>query len=313
MKPLGTLLLCTLPILVGAGRARAERVDNVLARMVPDDSVTLIGMRMEQLKSTPLFQKLVAQEKLPQMDEFARESGFDPRRDVRDLLLASNGKQTVLLARGSFHVKVPAQAKAVNYHGYVIVSRGGTQPAEGGFCILDSTLAAAGPLPALEAALDQYKSGNRKNAAALLTRARAIAEDYQLWGVTAGNSSFMPANGPGASKGPDFGRIVRSLQNALFEADLRNGLKGTVEGYCASAQDAKSLGDATRGMVGMARLNTPENQPELLRVWDGIKVEQSDRKLTLTVDVGQDLVDQILKLVQTDGARNGANRGMNKN
>ena len=27
------------------------------------------------------------------------------------------------------------------------------------------------------------------------------------------------------------------------------------------------------------------DQPDLLRVWDGMKVEQSDRKITLTVDV----------------------------
>src|ERR1700692_4173267 len=92
------LLLCAFPALA------AERGDNVLARMVPDNSITLIGMRMEQLKSTPLFQKMVAQQKLPQLDDFARESGFDPRRDVRDLLLASNGKLTVLLARGTFHL-----------------------------------------------------------------------------------------------------------------------------------------------------------------------------------------------------------------
>jgi len=307
------LLICTLLIMPGAGRARAERVDNVLAQMVPDDSVTLIGMRMEQLKSTPLFRKLVAQETLPQLDRFAQESGFDPRRDVRDLLFALNGKQTVLLARGSFHVKAPDNAKQFNYHGYVIVSGAGPRQGPAGYCVLDSTLAAAGPLPVLKAALDQYKSGNRKNAAALLTRARSTPENYQIWGVTGAGASFIPENLPPASNGADFGRIFRSLQNTMFEADLRNGLKGLAEGYCASAQDAKSLGDMARGMVGMARLKTPENQPELLRVWDGIQVEQSDRKVSLIVDVGQDLVDQLLKLMQSTSVRKGTNPGMRKN
>jgi hypothetical protein len=223
---------------------------------------------------------------------------------VRDLLLASNGRQTVLLARGVFNLKIPDKAKQFNYHGYVIFSNAGPQQAQSGFCILDSTLAAAGPLPALEAALDQYKSGNRNNAAALLDRARSVPEDYQFWVVAAGNANLVSENMPGASNGPDFRRIFRSLQNGLFEADLRNGLKGMAEGNCASAQDAKSLSDAARGMVGMARLNTPEDQPELLRVWDGFKVTQSDRKVTLTVDVGQDLVDQLLKL-QTGGGRKG--------
>ena len=115
----------------------------------------------------------------------------------------------------------------------------------------------------LEAALDQYKSGNRNNAAALLARARAIPENYQLWGVTTGNGNFisenMPSAGPG---GAGFAPLFRSLQNVLFEADLRSGLKGIAEGLCGSPQDAKKLSDALRGMVGMGRLNTPENQPE---------------------------------------------------
>ena len=197
MKYFATLVLCSLSL------PAAERVDNVLAQMVPDNSTTLVGMRMEQLKSTPLYQALVAQEKLPQLDQFARESGFDPRRDVRDLLLASSGKQTVLLARGNFHLNVPAQAKKFNYHGYVILSNAIPQQQEaGGFCILDSTLAAAGPLPVLQAALDQYKSGNRNNAAALLSRARAIAENYQFWSVTVGSANLISENMPSATPEP---------------------------------------------------------------------------------------------------------------
>ena len=130
-----------------------------------------------------------------------------------------------------------------------------------------------------------------------------IPENYQIWGVTAGDSNYISENMTGSSGAPDLGRIFRSLQNTSFEADLRNGLKGSAEGSCASAQDAKNLADGARGMVGMARLKTPDNQPELLRVWDGIKVEQADRKITLTVDVGQDLIDQILKLIQNGDGR----------
>lgn len=283
--------------MLGAVAARGERVDNVLARMVPGNTTGLVGMRMQQLKSTPLFQKLVAQRKLPQLDEFARQTGFDPRRDVRDLIFALNGQSTVLLARGSFHLANIDQAKKFNYHGYVVYSKEGANGTGGGFCLLDSTLAAAGPLPALEAALNQYKSGNRNNAASLLDRARGIPEDFQIWGVTSGDWAYTSQNMPGNPTGPDLGRIFRSLKDTIFEADLRNGLNATAEGYCTSPQDAKSLSDAARGMVGMARLKTPEGQPELLRIWDGIKVDQTDRKITLTIHVAQDLIDQLLHLI----------------
>jgi hypothetical protein len=306
MKHFSVQLL--LPVLV-ALPACAERVDNVLAQLVPDNSVTLIGMRMEQLKATPMFQKLIAQQKLPQLDQFERESGFNPLRDVRDVLLANNGRQTILLARGSFHLKLPPTANKFNYHGFVVISnRSRVRPPsakqsdttnESGFCLLDSTLAVAGPLPALEAALDQYKSGNGNNAAALLARARTIPENFQLWGVTTGTGNFISQNLPPASPGGvGFAPMFRTLQNIIFEADLRSGLKGFAEGFCGTAQEAKKVSDALRGIVAMGRLNTPDNQPELLRLWDGMKVELADRKVTLTVDISQDLIDQLVKVMQ---------------
>jgi hypothetical protein len=237
---------------------------------------------------------------------------------VRDVLLASDGKQTVLLARGNFHLTLPPSVKKFNYHGFVIVSNtypatmdaappreksGATHASKAGsgFCLLDSTLAAAGPLPILEAALDQYKSGNRNNATALLTRARAISEQYQFWGLTTGTGNFISENLPQAGSGqngPDFARVFRSLQNISMVADLSKGLKGSAEGYCGSEQDAKTLSDALRGGVGMGRLNTPDNKPELLRLWDGIKVELAGKKVALNVDISQDLIDQLVDLVQ---------------
>jgi hypothetical protein len=215
-----------------------------------------------------------------------------------------------MLARGSFHLSALAQTRKFNYHGYVVFSNEGPQGTGGGFCVLDATLAAAGPLPVLETALDQYKSRSRNNAAALLARARSIPESNQIWGVTVGNANYISENVPGAQGVPDLGRIFRSLQNILFEADLRNGLKGMAEGYCASLQDAKNLSDGVRGMVGLARLKTPEDHPELLRVWDGVKVEQTDRKITLTADVGQDLIDQLLSLIQSGGGQKSRERKM---
>ena len=154
-------------------------------------------------------------------------------------------------------------------------------------------------MPALEAALDQYKSGNRNNAPALLARARAIPENFQLWGVTTGTGNFISQNLPSAGPaGAGFASLFHSLQNVSFEADLRSGLKGTAEGLCGSPADAKKVSDALRGMVGMGRLNTPDNQPDLLRLWDGMKVELADKKVTLNVDISQDLIDQLVKLMQ---------------
>jgi hypothetical protein len=72
-------------------------VDNVLERMVPPGSTSLVGGRMDLLNQTELYRKLVATQSLPQVDEFARDTGFDPR-DVRELLFVETPRGSVLLA-----------------------------------------------------------------------------------------------------------------------------------------------------------------------------------------------------------------------
>lgn len=285
----------------------AERVDNVLAQLVPADSNSLFGARMDQLRQTPLYQKLMAQQKVPQLETFAKETGFDPRRDVRELLVASNDKPKsgVLLARGTFRLTPEAQAKLkdaklIHYRGYNIYA----EPNEdAGFCILDPTLAIAGHLPSLRAALDQYKAQNKTATAALLSKAAAIPQQAQIWAVSLGGANFIANNMPMDGSASNFGQIFRSIENTSFQADLSNGLHGFAHGDCRTEADAKSLGDAARGLVGFGRLSVPDNQPELLRLWDGIQVEQRERSITIRANVPQELID---KLVQFFGASGNA-------
>ncbi len=283
---------CFVILAVLAHSLPAASIDSVLIQLIPPDSTFLFGAHMDQLRTTPLYQKLVAQKKLPQLDQFAAETGFDPRRDVRELLAASNGKETVLLARGNFHIGNIQGVTRSTYKGYAIYAHG-----EGGYCLLDSTLAVAGQLPELHAALDQYKSGNRAATAALLVKAQAIPNLNQVWVVSAGGADFIARNLPQDGNGANFARIFRALQNTTFEADLRNGLDAIAQGNCQTDKDAKDLGDAARGLVGFGRLSVPENQPELLRLWDGIHVDQNQKNIRITAKISQDLIDRLVQMV----------------
>jgi hypothetical protein len=95
------------------------------------------------------------------------------------------------------------------------------------------------------------------------------------------------------------GRLLRSIENASGTADLRSGITATVIGQCRTDPDARNLGDAARGMVGLGRLSVPENQPEMLRVFDGIKVEQKQRTVQVNVGISPDLIDKLLKMTET--------------
>ena len=49
-------------------------------------------------------------------------------------------------------------------------------------------------------------------------------------------------------------------------------------------------------MIGLGRLSVPENQPEMLRLFDGIKVEQKQQSVQVNVNIPADLVDRLLTL-----------------
>lgn len=284
-------------VLALAGFASAQpAVDNVLEKMVPPGSTSLVGARMDRIKQTDFYRKLISLQPLPQVDQFAQDTGFDPRRDVRELLYVDTPRGNVLLARGNFHLN-PASLKGFEkkrYGQYEIESQ-----KTGGFCILDSTLAVAGDILAIEAALDEWKSGAHTGAQALLARVASTNPQAQFWGISTGAAGFLADHPPAVAPGLDFSRIFEGLQDTSFQIDLSTGLKADVHGTTATDKDAIGLRDAVRGIVGFGRLQVPENQPELLRVWDGIAVDQQGRSISLHIDIAQDLIDKLVRMLST--------------
>ncbi len=305
------VLIC----LLAAGVTQAApRIDNVLVRMVPPGATSLVGAHMDQLLASDLYQKLTAQQRLPQLDQFVRDTGFDPRHDVRELLWGTGPQGSVLLARGKFNVKQDPMAtlKLVRHGQYNIRLLENTTPPSG-FCILDSSLAIAGELSALEAALDEWKSGTHKAAQPLLTNVSSLDPQTPLWGVSTGFATFLAGNLPRAGNGVDFSAIFKGIESTWFSASVSSGLRATIHATAATEKDAINLRDTAKGLIGLGRLTVPQNKPELLRVWDGLTVDQDGRApFTLNADFSGDLIDQIVQLFSAPGgrgARGGSGRG----
>lgn len=290
---------------VAIGTASAQpRVDNVLIRMVPPGTTSLVGVHMDQVKQTEIYKKMLASQNLGQVDQFAAETGFDPRRDVRELLFASSATGQVMLARGTFHIHadraLSAQAKKIRHGDYTI-----TASRTGGFCVLDSSLAVAGDVSTIEAALDEWKTGAHGTAQPLLARAGIINQAAQFWGVSTGAANFLAQHPPaiGAGAGLDFSKIFSGMQDTWFQADLSTGLRSEVHGVTATEKDAMNLRDAVRGIVGLGRLNVPDNQPDLLKVWDGITVDQQGKSISVKADIPQDLFDKMIGMLSSGASR----------
>src|ERR1039457_4193817 len=76
-----------------------QTVDAAWTACVPQDTLALAGVNLEQLRASALWQKLP-----PGAAAF-----LEPLRNASYLLLAYNGKDVLAIARGAFH-EVPAGA-----------------------------------------------------------------------------------------------------------------------------------------------------------------------------------------------------------
>lgn len=290
-------------LLAAAACYGSPRVDNVLIRMVPPGATGLVGAHMDQLTASELYQKLMAQQKLPQIDQFARETGFDPRQDVREILSVTSSSGTVALARGRFNIKQDSASglKLLRHGEYNL-----RVIEKSGFCILDSTLAIAGEIPAMEAALDEWKSnGSHKAAQPLLKTVTSLNDRTPIWGVSTGFAAFLAQNLPRAGNGVDFSSIFRGIETSWFSATVDSGFQAGIHCTTATEKDAMNLRDAAKGLIGLGRLSVPENKPDLLHFWDGLTVEQEGREFSLNADISGSLIDQMVQMLSAPAGRGG--------
>jgi hypothetical protein len=291
-------------ILAVAALGRADpNIDNVLIKMIPPGSTSLVGAHMDAIRQTDLYRRMVAARKLPELDRFVADTGFDPRRDVRELLyVTAPGGKNVMLARGTFRPNLSGMRdlKLVRHGEYNVFVNA---EKKSGFCILDATLAAAGDLAGIEAALDEWRAGSHSGAQPLLARVHAASPGAQVWGVSTGVAGFLADYMPRANSGVNFSRIFRGLEDTWFEADFTAGLRASVHGRTQTDEDAVNLRDAAKGLIGLGRLSVPENQPELLRLWDGISVTQDGHHLLIEANIPENLMDKLAAMISPGPGR----------
>ena len=142
-------------------------IDPALESLVPADTVFVVGANLEAIRDTPVYQKLLSRMPLPQLDQFTRQTGLDPRKDLSQILSCSDGKHGLLLARGKFNrsdleARLQKQGAApMSYKNYQLF---GTEQAAV-FFLNDST-GIAGPAAQLRAIIDQPASGGMPASAA---------------------------------------------------------------------------------------------------------------------------------------------------
>lgn len=124
----------------------------------------------------------------------------------------------------------------------------------------------------------------------------AIGANNQIWAAVSGGLQGLNLGVPDDSNLGTAVRLLQGIDSADIGIDLRNGLNLKAEADCRTERDAKRLNDAIRGLVGLGRLSTPDGQPEMLKLYDAVKVTEQQAHVQVVAQVGSDLVDRFVDL-----------------
>ncbi len=258
---------CTLVLLLAASVASAA--DPALLRLVLPEAKIISGADLSQFVPSPFGRFLLAQlqSSEPDMRSFIQATGFDPLRDVSEVLMASpaNPKENrgVLLARGVFDPsRIAAFARqsgtvVQSYNGVQVMV--GKQKTEPWIAFLDSSTAVMGDALSVQSVIDRGGGGPGPGPE-LVARVEQASGLYDFWAVSA-----IPASSfAGSMPTPQMGTIM--------QGDVMRGIVGTSggikfgpsiliagEAVTRSEKEATALADVVRFLVGMAQMSTQKD------------------------------------------------------
>jgi hypothetical protein len=270
-------------------------ISPALEALVPSDTVVVLGVNLAAVRNTTVYQKLISRVPLPQLDSFAQQTGLDPRKDLSETLICSNGKSALLLVRGKFRItdlEARFKSKGVtpsNYKGHALF--GDDRAA---ITFLDDSTAVAGTVPEIHSLLDQPSGAGRGLPLPLRDLLRTLPESDQVYAALTGGVENLNLPLPREGNLGNILQALRSVNSATLGMDLTKGIDAIATVNCNTERDAKFVHDLVRGLVGFGRLNTPDNQPDLLKLYDAIQVTQQQAQTKVVANVPQELADKFL-------------------
>jgi hypothetical protein len=280
-----------------------QAADPQLLNLVMPDAKILAGVNVSLARTSPFGVFLIAQVQAQDqhLQEVITQTGFDPTRDLDELLLASNGAQSnashLVLARGIFDmVKIGAAAKAAGatsetYKATTIVEN----PKDGqGFAFLSSTLAVAGGVADVKGAIDRQTSAATLDAG-LMVAVNQLSTTEDAWFV-----SLVP---PPAIKPPANAPNVPAIPSAVFQniQQAQGGIKFgaqvvlDAELQADTAQNATALANVLQFLMNLGQMQAQQDS-QTAAALKSVVISASGKKVTVSASVPEAQVEAIFQL-----------------
>ncbi len=286
--------------------------DPQLLNLVMPDAKVLAGVNVDQAKGTQFGQYILNQIQThdADMQKLATLTGFDPRRDVRELLVASDGtpgtKTGLAVAKGNFDVaKITALGTLHGvvtelYNGVTILEDPKAQ--EHGIAFPDSTTVIAGDIASVKGAIDRLKSP-QPLPAAVIVKVNQWSNSQDAWGVTTvPPASLVPAPKSGTAANPMQGAF-QNVQQAAGGVKFGAQVVFSGEAACDTAQNASTLSDVIKLLINIAQMQTGAD-PTAAALVKSVTVTAAGNLVKVSASLPEDVFQQMLQ----SGAKSSVHR-----
>ncbi len=308
----------TFVLIFAAQMAAFAAADPALLRLVMPDAKVVAGLQVSQTKNS-LFGQFVLSHMQVEDDTFKKfmaQTGFDPRRDVTEIIMASNWEQAtpesrwLVAARGNFNLG--SITSAATAHGGVTVGFQGvnilTYTPEGkaqnvsGVAFFDSANAVMGDLASVKAAI-QRKQSNTPASGTLMAKVSDLSAKNDFWFVT-----LVPISEfAGAMPDPNLSSAMKgNLLAAVHQASggIRFGDTVAISGEAVtrSDKDAEALVDVFKFLASMVQVNRQNDKTvdKVATLLDTMELKTAGNVMTLSLTIPERLLEQMLEMMRSE-------------
>lgn len=302
--------------LTGAFSAFAS-VDPALLALIPPGGKLVFGAQLDQARSSQFGQYLLnsVSTENESFQQFTEETGFDPRRDLDELVFATNGPSAgnphpsfAILARGTFdQSRIVAKAKAKGavvqtYQGIdLIVENQGHR--DTGFAFLDGGIA----VMADRATLREIAASRAAPAAldpTLQDQVLKASAGNDAWFVSSMSGSFLAGHMQHeTNQTMQHAQALQSILQSSGGVHFGDVVEFSFDATTRSPQDAVALADVLRlggSMVQMQRQNDPRAAIVASAV-DKMGITSNGATLHATFSITEKALEQLVDAAHQSG------------
>ena len=206
-----------------------------LVDAAPAGTIAMAGIDLTALRASPVYPKLPG----------VVTALAEPLRDASAMLLAWNGKDLLLLARGNFTQPPP---------GYTVIAPG---------------IAAAGAPERIASAQAQLRSGRRSDL-------KLITLNNAIWAVVQGDG-HLPLTGDLENAN----NLLRDAGYTTLSAELHGTIDVALTAHCPTPENARRFEESLRAVVTLGTAASVRDAP-MLALLQSIHIDRDDRVVHAT-------------------------------